>query len=120
MWTHGYDIFSPSKNVLGHYYVRKHKPKFWESVNRLFKSHVHNNIVALIIKRVKNLLDYPESSRALLYPPSLVYRLEDYSIGPVRPAELYMKMVGLDVKTKSFTEQTWCHKGTRPEIYDEL
>jgi hypothetical protein len=34
LWTAGYDIFSPTVNVLNHYYVRRHYPKFWESVNR--------------------------------------------------------------------------------------
>ena len=34
LWTAGYDIFSPTINVLNHYYVRRHYPKFWESVNR--------------------------------------------------------------------------------------
>lgn len=34
MWTWGYDIFSPTRNVLSHFYVRRHTPKFWETVNR--------------------------------------------------------------------------------------
>lgn len=34
LWTAGYDIFTPTINVLDHYYVRRHYPKFWESVNR--------------------------------------------------------------------------------------
>ncbi len=34
LWTSGYDIFSPTINILNHYYVRRHYPKFWESVNR--------------------------------------------------------------------------------------
>lgn len=29
LWTAGYDIFSPTINVLNHYYVRRHYPKFW-------------------------------------------------------------------------------------------
>ena len=29
LWTSGYDIFSPRQSVVGHWYVRKHKPKFW-------------------------------------------------------------------------------------------
>lgn len=33
LWTSGYDIFSPSQAVVGHIYVRRHKPKFWESVS---------------------------------------------------------------------------------------
>ncbi len=31
LWTSGYDIFSPTHSLLGHHYVRNHKPKFWES-----------------------------------------------------------------------------------------
>jgi hypothetical protein len=27
LWTAGYDIFSPTVNVLNHYYVRRHYPK---------------------------------------------------------------------------------------------
>lgn len=34
LWTSGYDIFSPIRSVVGHMYVRRHKPKFWESVHR--------------------------------------------------------------------------------------
>lgn len=34
MWTWGYDIYSPTRNVLSHLYGRKHLPKFWETVNR--------------------------------------------------------------------------------------
>lgn len=34
MWTWGYDIYSPTRNVLSHFYVRRHTPKFWETVNR--------------------------------------------------------------------------------------
>jgi len=36
LWTAGYDIFSPTEAVVGHIYVRRHKPKFWESVHRAF------------------------------------------------------------------------------------
>lgn len=35
-WTSGYDIFSPTTAVVGHFYGRRQKPKFWESVNRAF------------------------------------------------------------------------------------
>ena len=42
LWTAGYDIFSPAQSVVGHIYVRRHKPKFWESVHRTFTNGVHN------------------------------------------------------------------------------
>ena len=32
LWTSGYDIFSPPRSVVGHMYVRRHKPKVCEHV----------------------------------------------------------------------------------------
>ena len=43
LWTHGYDIFSPTINVLNHYYVRRHYPKFWETVNRYVRDQLPRN-----------------------------------------------------------------------------
>ena len=43
LWTSGYDIFSPTTNVLNHYYVRRHYPKFWETVNRSATRKCHIN-----------------------------------------------------------------------------
>jgi hypothetical protein len=74
LWTTGYDIFSPTSNVLNHYYVRRHYPKFWESVNRSFKKPIHNQIVAMVIKRIKNMLKYPESISSAIEPSTLLYK----------------------------------------------
>jgi hypothetical protein len=41
LWTAGYDMFSPIQSVVGHMYVRQHKPKFWESVRRAFTHSVY-------------------------------------------------------------------------------
>ena len=104
LWTAGYDIFAPTTNVLNHYYVRRHYPKFWESVNRFFLFHcfffffhsllsfssfasllllfhhryfkkpIHNEITELVIKRVKHMLTYAESTYQSTNPPSLLHR----------------------------------------------
>ena len=37
LWTSGFDIFSPSQSVVGHMYVRRHTPKFWETVCFILK-----------------------------------------------------------------------------------
>ena len=96
LWTSGYDIFSPTVNVLNHYYVRRHYPKFWESVNRsdlrfycltvssitvywcyihrFFKRPIHNDIMKVIISRVKCMVGYPESRPELISPNSVLYR----------------------------------------------
>jgi [Skp1-protein]-hydroxyproline N-acetylglucosaminyltransferase len=90
LWTSGYDIFAPTINVLNHYYVRRHYPKFWESVNRYphfslslsllkmnfsyFKKPIHNEVTSLVIKRVKFMLGYVESPAETISPPSLIHR----------------------------------------------
>ena len=114
LWTAGYDIFSPTINVLNHYYVRRHYPKFWESVNRFFKAPIHNDLVELVIKRVKCMLDYPESRADMISPPSLLYRLVDWSMGRQRSFNDYMEMVGLNPQTKVVTPNKWCHTGDYP------
>jgi [Skp1-protein]-hydroxyproline N-acetylglucosaminyltransferase len=117
MWTSGYDIFSPTVNVLNHYYVRRHYPKFWESVNRFFKKpSIHNDIVELVINRVKFMLGYPESKLELVHPSSLLYRQSDWAMGKKRSLAQYMKMVGLDMTSKTATRNMWCHNGEWPEI----
>jgi len=74
LWTAGYDIFTPTMNVLDHYYVRRHTPKFWETTNRFFKKGIHNDLVEIVIKRVKHMLGYPESSYENIYPKNVLYR----------------------------------------------
>ena len=49
LWTSGYDIFSPTQSLLGHHYVRNHKPKFWESVHRTFTFGVRTSRLGCII-----------------------------------------------------------------------
>jgi hypothetical protein len=116
LWTSGYDIFSPTINVLNHYYVRRHYPKFWESVNRNFKKPIHNNILELMIKRVKSMLEYPESQADRVFPSSLLYKLEEYSMGNKRSFSDYLNMVGIEPKTKTITTNNWCHRGEWPEL----
>ncbi|KAJ1415736.1 GlcNAc-domain-containing protein, partial [Ochromonadaceae sp. CCMP2298] len=116
LWTSGYDIFSPTVNVLNHYYVRRHYPKFWESVNRFFKKPIHNDLVEIVINRVKCMLAYPESRAEMVYPQSVLYRQHRWGMGKARSFGAYMKMVGIDTLNKIVTPNQWCHKGEWPEI----
>lgn len=115
LWTSGYDIFSPTINVLNHYYVRRHYPKFWESVNRFFKRPIHNDVAELVLTRCKNLLDYPESHNQYVNPRSMLYRLEEWGMGDKRSYNQYLQMVGLNMKSKKVRQNTWCHRGEWPE-----
>lgn len=115
LWTHGYDIFSPTINVLNHYYVRRHYPKFWESVNRFFKRPIHNELTEMVLKRCKCMLGYPESRPEMISPEIVLYRREDWGMGNDRSFDTYMKMVGIDTHSKQVTKNTWCHAGQWPE-----
>lgn len=114
LWTAGYDIFSPTINVLNHYYVRRHYPKFWETTNRFFKRPIHNNLVEIVLKRVKCMLGYPESRPEMINPNSVLYRLEDWSMGTKRSFAQYMEMVGINTLNKVVTPNKWCHTGDLP------
>ena len=116
-FTNGFEIFSPTINVLSHIYVRRNKPKFWESVGRTFKKPgFHNRIDAVIMRRVKNILGYPECDDELIME-ELARHKELYGMGKLRPLSTYMEMVGLDPVSKgpqTKEGKEWCHKGETP------
>jgi Glycosyltransferase (GlcNAc) len=112
LWTHGYDIFSPSQSVVGHMYVRRHKPKFWESVHRAFSPGVHNPLQAMVLDRIKHQLGYPEAAKDMLESKSLLTAVEQYSMGKERPLSQYLELVGLNMTTKEVTITHWCEEGT--------
>lgn len=118
-----YHIFSPTINVLAHIYVRRNKPKFWETVGRTFnRPGFHNRLNAIVIRRIKNMLEYPECDDELLWPSTLKEHKDRYGMGNFRTLKQYMDMVGLDVVAKTNRRLDWCHKGqTPPELlkYEE-
>ena len=120
LWTHGYDIFSPTKSVVGHIYVRRHKPKFWESVHRVFTYGVHNPLQMMILDRVKYQLGYPEAARDMLRYKSILTGVEDYTMGTARPLKDYLKMAGLDMTGKRVTTAEWCNQGVPPKGFEEF
>ena len=63
-------------------------------INRFFKKPIHNDVVELVIKRVKCMLGYPESTRALVSPASLLYRFGPTSISLVPPSLTHVQMPG--------------------------
>lgn len=108
LYTWGYDMYSPTKNKVSHWYVRQHKPKFWESTNRLFNDPgAHNSLTELLIDRIKNLVGYPESSAEVIHP-SLLCHQDLYGVGPERSVEEYMQVVGLDANEKKRYSIEWC------------
>ena len=114
LWTNGYDIFSPTQSLLGHHYVRNHKPKFWESIHRTFTVGVHNPLQMLVLNRVKFQLGYPEAAKDMIKPKTLFTAVDQYGMGTIRSLEDYMKIVGLNMNTKEVTYTAWCETGMPP------
>ena len=120
LWTAGYDIFSPIQAVVGHIYVRRHKPKFWESVHRAFGYGIHNPLQAMVLKRIKYQLGYPEAAADMLETKSLLTAVEHYSMGKERPLSTYLELVGLNMTTKEVTLTNWCEKGEAPPGFEDV
>jgi len=119
LWTHGYDIFSPTQDVVGHMYGRRHKPKFWENVHRVFTYGVHNPLQMMILHRIKYQLGYPESGRDMVKPKSILAKVEEYSLGTKRLLEDYLEMAGYNLTYKIAVTPEWCFKGVIPPTIED-
>ena len=123
LWTAGYDIFSPSQAVLGHMYVRRHKPKFWESVDRAMqRPGVYNMLKEVVLHRIKYQLQYPESARDMV-PKTVLTAVEHYTMGKERSLDDYLRIIGMNMTTKESRETRWCETGKPPpgmEKYADL
>lgn len=119
LWTSGYDIFSPTHSLLGHHYVRNHKPKFWETIHRTFTAGVHNPLQMLVLNRVKYQLGYPESARDMVKPKTLFTAVELYGMGKERSLNEYLNIVGLDMMTKQVSYTAWCETGNPPPGFEK-
>ena len=122
-WTHGYDIFSPTHAVVSHKYVRRHKPKYWETVGRLFWEGAETPLGDLVVDRVKYQLGYPERARDMIKTKTVLTAVNKYSMGKVRTVEDYMKLIGLDVYAKEGVPTNpfrWCETGLTPDYAKHL
>merc|ERR1711862_946938 len=74
---------------MGHIYGRLDKPKFWDTINRVFKSPIFNDLNTLIVARIKSQLEYPESARDFIWTKSLFTAIDDYTLGTKRTLNSY-------------------------------
>lgn len=119
-WTSGYDIFSPAQAVVGHIYVRAHKPKFWETMNRFFRMVSHSQLEDLVLLRIKHQLQYPEAARDLLMDVSVLTDLNHYTMGHERTVQDYMKYAGIDVMRKEIFRTNYCEEHIMPPGKEHL
>lgn len=92
-WTHGWDIFTPSENLIFHYYSRSGEPKIWTD-NKQYNS-------TDAINKVKFLLNLDNKMNKI--PKHLERNLEIYGLGKERSLADYFKFAGIDVAEKKVT-----------------
>lgn len=88
IWTSGYDIYSPSENIVFHEYTREGKPKIWDD-------NIYSNKDAL--EKVKQMIGL-DSIHTL--PKNIKYNIKKYGLGKERTLEEYYEFAGIDLKKK--------------------
>jgi len=123
-WTHGWDIYAPRKNLIAHQYRpgRMGLPKFWGSVNRLYKGGVGNNqLQHPCIKRIKHMVGYPDSTIEKIKDEGIEIVLTDidyYGIGSARSWDDYMEHACMHIDEEHDAidccpSNDWCAKGLK-------
>jgi len=120
LWTHGYDIYSPTQPVVTHRYKRLDQPKFWQVMaNLLAKGKSFNNIGLHVLGRIKAQNGYPESSKDFVSTKSLFTALDDYTLGNTRTLHDFLEYCGLNFTQKIVYHIDWCNKGLAPKGFEE-
>lgn len=90
-FTHGWDSYTPSQNIVFHEYTRAEKPKIWTD-NKTYSDQDAFDKVKLYIK----FLD--EEKRKL--PEDVKFNMDKYGLGRVRTLEDYYNYAGIDVQNQ--------------------
>ena len=108
MWTHGYNIYSPSVSVLFHYYYRAKAKKFWSVGGP--QRHVR---LAAATKRVNLLMEtvHKDTDRRIVASDynetAVVVDLAKYGMGSERPLSGWYDYAGVD-KSKHTVRNKFC------------
>ena len=88
-YTHGWDIFSPNKDIVFHEYTRPDKPKYWTD------NHFNDEDAFLKIKKLLNL-----DTEGREPPQYIMENIEKYGIGTARSLQDFYNFAGIDLKNK--------------------
>jgi [Skp1-protein]-hydroxyproline N-acetylglucosaminyltransferase len=88
-YTHGWDIFTPTENIVFHEYTRADKPKIWTD------NPYYSDLPAFA--KVQHYLKLVNESQIQDY---LKFNLDKYGLGTSRTLEEYYEFAGIDVANK--------------------
>lgn len=100
-WTHGWDIYTPSEQIVFHEFTRAESPKYWALGTDDSDG----------VKRVKYILGLRDD------PGPLSRGLDRYGLGKVRSIEDYWKFAGIDPRTGKVTKN-FCQEELFPDPVD--
>lgn len=95
-WTNGWDIFTPTDNVIFHYYTREDDPKIWTDLQYTDDDATN---------KVKNLLQLKEATEI---SHDLQKNLHVYGLGTQRTLQQYYEFAGIDVENEQVSKN-FCH-----------
>jgi hypothetical protein len=104
LWTHGWDLFTPSENVIFHYYTREEEPKIWTDVTYTD---------ADAVNKVRNILDLEGATEII---PYLQQNLDKYGLGKERTLQQYFEYAGID-KVERKVKRNFCHDPDIRQVY---
>ena len=99
LFTSGYDVYTPTSNVISHHYSRPDAPKFWseKTIDQAYASRQR----AQSVEKVKYILGLTSQPPAFMHDNKL--------LGSVRTIQAFWEFSGLDpVNKTSKTDQLFC------------
>jgi len=91
LWTHGYDLYSPTKNFVFHLYGLQ---KYYNTKNSL-RLHWQDNPEWGQLNHIANLRAYHILGIALSHDKNVLTNIEHYSLGNVRQLDEFLSLSGI-------------------------
>jgi UDP-GlcNAc:polypeptide alpha-N-acetylglucosaminyltransferase len=108
MWTHGWNIYSPSESILFHYYGRMKAKKFWSQVPRDY--HYRRDAAHKRIQRYLQTVKINTHVRMVsddIKEPRVVLDYHKYGMGHARTLDQWYDYAGID-KVKQTLKAKFC------------
>ena len=106
IWTSGYDIYTPTENVIYHLYTRSDQPHIWDDKKTYNNKHALNKVKMLMTMAPDSGVEIPEH---------VLDNIDKYGLGKERSLQDYFDYAGIDLKNKKVTKQFCPHKTDPPK-----
>lgn len=91
LFTHGYDVYTPSKNIVYHAYTRSNEPKFWDD---------HHLDSKDAVAKVRFLLGI-EKDLNIIRNEIIRQSVDKYGLGKERSPHEFFKFIGVDIQSRT-------------------